>query len=139
MRAVALKILNLACPEEDMPQGFQKSQEPLYKLCQIIGQKIELLKPALFPTDTQPTQMRLKKISGYISQEIWSSFGSYDDTRSTISDALKRGNTRSSPSMGDKGEDLDRSKTIHESMLALDTIVGNDYHSDLIVYICLYQ
>ena len=68
MRDVALEILNLACPEEDMPEGIQRGQEPLYKLRQTIGQKIELLKPDLFATDIQATQMRLKEISGFIFQ-----------------------------------------------------------------------
>ena len=39
----------------------------------------------------------------------------------------------------DKGGDLERSMTIHESMLAIDTIVCKDNHSDFIVDICLFQ
>ena len=138
-RAVALEILNRECPEEDTPEGVQRSQGPLYKLRQTIGQKIELLKPALFATDIQAAQVRLGKISGFISQEIWSSFGWYGDTKSPINDALKREKPRSSSIDCDKGEDSDRSKTIRESMLALDTIVCNGYQSDIIVDICLSQ
>ena len=57
----------------------------------------------------------------------------------TIIDALKIERPRSSSVDYDKGGDSFRSRPIRDSMLSIDTIVRNDYHSDIIAYICLFR
>ena len=81
--------------------------------------------------------MAIDEISGFIFQEIWPSCGRYGDTEMTIIDSLKRERHRTPSVDYDKGGDSDRSRSIRGSILPRDTIVRNDYHSDIVVDICI--